>query len=75
VRLERAAGLLGSDPTGAARALAETAATAQALYGRDARLDGFLRKVRKQPLAQLTGPELRSTLESLQTLLAGLDVM
>ncbi len=75
VRLERAVGLLGSDPPGAARALAETAATAQALYGRDARLDVFLRKVRKQPLAQLTGPELRSTLESLQTLLAGLDVM
>lgn len=75
VRLERATGLLGSDPTAAARALAETAATAQALYGRDARLDVFLRKVRKQQLAQLTGPELRSTLETLQTLLAGLDVM
>jgi hypothetical protein len=75
VRLERAAGLLGSDPTGAARALAETAATAQALYGRDAKLDVFLRKARKQPLAQLTGPELRSTLENLQSLLAGLDVM
>ncbi len=75
VRLERASGLLSSDPVTAARLLAETAATAQSLYGRDAKLDGFLRKARKQPLAQLTGPELRSTLEALQTLLAGLDVM
>ena len=75
VRLERAAGLLNSDPVTAAKALAETAATAQSLYGRDAKLDNFLRKARKQPLAQLTGPELRSTVETLQTLLAGLDVM
>jgi hypothetical protein len=75
VKLERAAGLLGSEPAAAARLLAEATASAQSLYGRDARLDTFLRKARKTQLAQLTGPELRSTLESLQSLLAGLDVM
>ena len=75
VRLERAQGLLGSDPTGAARALAEAAASAQSLYGRESRLDAFLRKARKVPMAQLSGAELRSTLETLQSLLAGLDVM
>ncbi|HEX8433950.1 hypothetical protein [Archangium sp.] len=75
VRLERAQGLMGSDPAAAARSLAEAAASAQSLYGRDARLDAFLRKARKQPLAQLTGPELRSTLELLQSLLGALDIM
>ncbi len=75
VRLERALGLLGSDPVTAARCVAEAAASAQSLYGRDARLDAFLRKARKQQLAQLSGPELRSTLELLQSLLAGLDMM
>jgi hypothetical protein len=75
VRLERALGLLGSDPAAAARYLAEAAASAQSLYGRDARLDAFLRKARKQQLGQLSGPELRSTLELLQSLLASLDMM
>jgi hypothetical protein len=75
VRLERALGLLGSDPPGAARALTEVATSAQALYGREPRLDAFLRNARKTPLAQLSGPELRATLEALHSLLAGLDVM
>jgi hypothetical protein len=75
VRLERALGLLGSDPPGAARALAEAAASAQSLYGREPRLDAFLRKVRKVQLAQLSGAELRSSVETLQSLLAGLDAM
>jgi hypothetical protein len=75
VRLERALGLLGSEPAAAARALAEAAASAQSLYGRDPRLDAFLRKVRKVQLVQLTGAELRSTIGELQSLLAGLDVM
>jgi hypothetical protein len=74
VRLERAVGLWGSDPAGAAKALAEAAASAQSLYGRDPRLDGFLRKARKQPLAQLSGPDLRAAVETLQSLLAGLDL-
>ncbi|WNG46718.1 hypothetical protein F0U60_23320 [Archangium minus] len=75
VRLERALGLKSTDPTGAARALAEAAASAQSLYGRDPRLDGFLRKARKLPLAQLSGAELDSFISTLQSLLAGLDMM
>ncbi|MGZ3458812.1 MAG: hypothetical protein ACXU86_09960, partial [Archangium sp.] len=74
VRLERALGLLGSNPAGAARALAEAAASAQSLYGREAKLDAFLRKARKTQLAQLSGPEVRTTTETLQSLLAGLEV-
>ncbi|MCP3143376.1 hypothetical protein [Pyxidicoccus xibeiensis] len=75
VRLERALSLLGSDPAGAARALAEAAGSAQSLYGRDSELDAFLRKARKLQIAQLSGPELRSTIETFQGLLAQLDVM
>ncbi|ATB40167.1 hypothetical protein CYFUS_005615 [Cystobacter fuscus] len=75
VRLERAVGLLGTEPAAAARTVAEAAASAQSLYGRDPSLDAFLRKARKTQLAQLSVPELRTTIESLQSLLAGLDVL
>ncbi|WNG18005.1 hypothetical protein [Cystobacter fuscus] len=75
VRLERAVGLLGTEPSAAARTVAEAAASAQSLYGRDPSLDAFLRKARKTQLAQLSVPELRTTIESLQSLLAGLDVL
>ncbi|MBN1203477.1 MAG: hypothetical protein JXB05_00950 [Myxococcaceae bacterium] len=74
VRLERALGLVGSDPAGAARLLAEAAAIGQSLYGRESNMDAFLRKARKAPLATLTGAELRATLENLQGLLANLGV-
>jgi len=74
VRLERAMGVVGSDPAGAARLLAEAAAFGQSLYGREANLDAFLRKARKTPLATLTGQELRATLEQLQGLLAQLEL-
>nr|WP_239578113.1 hypothetical protein [Archangium primigenium] len=74
VRLERALGLMEADAPAAARTVAEAAASAQSLYGRDPRLDGFLRKARKTQLSQLSLPELRSTLEVLQSLLAGLDI-
>lgn len=74
VRLERAMGALQRDPAAAARALAEAAASAQALYGRDGALDAFLRKARRQSLAHLSGAELRDTLETFQTLLANLPV-
>jgi hypothetical protein len=74
VRLERALGLADSDPATAARLLAEAAAIGQSLYGRESNMDAFLRKARKAPLATLTGPELRATLESLQELLANLGV-
>ncbi|MFP2930883.1 hypothetical protein ACLESO_37920 [Pyxidicoccus sp. 3LG] len=75
VRLERALSLVGSDAAGAAKALAEAAGSAQSLYGRDSELDAFLRKARKLQIAQLAGPELRSTIETFQGLLAQLDVM
>jgi hypothetical protein len=75
VRLERAMALVDSDPASAARLLAEAAAYGQSLYGREANLDAFLRKARKTQLATLTGPELRTTLEQLQGLLARLELM
>jgi hypothetical protein len=75
VRLERAQGLLGTDPTGAGRFLAEAVMVAQSLYGRDPGLDVFLRKTRKVPLTSLPGPEMRTTLETLQRLLANLGGM
>lgn len=75
VRLERAMSLVGSDPAGSARALAEAAGSGQSLYGRDSELDAFLRKARKLQVGQLTHAELRSTIATFQGLLAGLDVM
>jgi len=74
VRLERAQGALASDSATAARLLAEAAAIAQSLYGREPNMDIFLRKARKVPLASLTGPDLRSTLDNFQGLLATLGV-
>ncbi|MFY1831680.1 hypothetical protein ACN47A_37545 [Myxococcus fulvus] len=75
VKLERALSLVDEDAPVSARLLAEAAAAAQALYGRASDMDAFLRKARKQPLAQLTGPELGATIEVFQGLLAQLDVM
>ncbi|MCY1041797.1 hypothetical protein OV208_10785 [Corallococcus sp. bb12-1] len=75
VRLERALMQSKKDPVASAKALAEAAVSAQALYGRDATMDAFLRKARKLKLATLTGPELLSTIESFQGQLAQLDVM
>ncbi|QAT84466.1 hypothetical protein EJ065_2896 [Corallococcus coralloides] len=75
VRLERALMQSKKDPVASAKALAEAAASAQSLYGRDPTLDAFLRKARKLKLATLTGPELLSTIESFQSQLAQLDVM
>lgn len=77
VTLERGLSLSDSDSDApvAAKLLADAAARAQSLYGRASDLDAFLRKARKQPLAQLTGPELRVTIEIFQGLLAQLDVM
>ncbi|MCP3059981.1 hypothetical protein LXT21_14450 [Myxococcus sp. K38C18041901] len=75
VKLERALSLVDEDAPVSARLLAEAAAAAQSLYGRASDMDAFLRKARKQPLAQLTGPELGATIEIFQGLLAQLDVM
>ncbi|MBJ6763940.1 hypothetical protein JGU66_24475 [Myxococcaceae bacterium JPH2] len=75
VRLERALSLVATDAVGAARTLAEAAAAGQALYGRDAALDAFLRKARKLAFAQLSAEDLHATIASFQGLLAQLDVM
>ncbi|HZI11703.1 MAG TPA: hypothetical protein VE153_15075 [Myxococcus sp.] len=75
VRLERAMSLVGTNPAGAAKALAEAAGSAQSLYGRSSELDAFLRKARKLQIPQLPPAELRSTIEAFQGLLAQLDVM
>ncbi|MGE6763356.1 hypothetical protein ACQKGO_35430 [Corallococcus interemptor] len=75
VRLERALAQSTKDPVASAKALAEAAASAQSLYGRDSTMDAFLRKARKLKLATLTGPELLTTIESFQSQLAQLDVM
>lgn len=72
VRIEQAATLVNGDPRGAARALGDAVAAAQALYGRDPTLDLFLRKTRKAPINSLGGPELVSELEKFRTLLAAL---
>jgi hypothetical protein len=74
VRLERAQGALASDSATAARLLAEAAAIAQSLYGREPNMDIFLRKARKVPMASLTGADLRATLDNFQGLLATLGV-
>jgi hypothetical protein len=74
-RLERALALVDAEPAGVAKTLAEVAASAQSLYGREPQLDAFLRKARKAPLAQLTGAELRAALGQLQKLLVPLDTM
>lgn len=75
VRLERALSLLEVDAAAAIRALAEATSSAQSLYGREPRLDAFLRKARKTQPDTLGASELRAWLESFQTLLAGLDMM
>jgi hypothetical protein len=75
VRLERAMSLVGSDPVSAARLLAEAAAIGQSLYGREQNMDAFLRKARKAPLASLLGPELRTTLEQFQKLMAQMGLV
>ncbi|GHG90636.1 hypothetical protein GCM10012319_50710 [Comamonas sp. KCTC 72670] len=75
VRLERALAQVDSDFVSAARALAEAAGSAQALYGRASELDGFLRKARKLQIGQLSPDELRGTIATFQGLLAGLDGM
>jgi hypothetical protein len=72
VGLEQAAGKVESAPAESAAELASWVAKAQGLYGRNEALDGFLRRTRKVPLAQLQGPELSATLEVFRELLTTL---
>lgn len=74
VRLEQADQALHVDGPTSARILGEAALSAQALYGRDDRLDAFLRKARKNPLTALSGEELKQSLDTFRTLLAELPL-
>lgn len=71
VRLEQAEEWLGADPGRAAREIAEAAALARPLYGRDADLDAFLNQG-EQTLAHLSPAEARKALEQFRAVLAGL---
>lgn len=75
VKLEQAEQEISRDPQAAAKALSEVAKAAMELYGRDAALDAFLRKVRKGQLAAANDTELRGELEKFRELLASLPMV
>ena len=70
VRVEQADELTKKDPRAAAQAVAQAVLSAQALYGRDASLDSFLRRARKVPVVSLPEVELRQLVEEFRSLLA-----
>lgn len=72
VRLEQAEEWLGADPARAARELAEAAALARPLYGRDGELDAFLLAHTEETLAHLPPAETRQAVEQFREVLAGL---
>ena len=74
VRLEQAEGALKKNPAGAAQLCSEAVLSAQSLYGRDAALDGFLRKARKTPVTSLPASEVPQTIEELRGLLASVQL-
>jgi hypothetical protein len=74
VGLEQAQSKVETAPVEAAEELASAARLGQGLYGRDGKLDAFLRKSRKAGLAGLQGPELSATLDVYRELLANLAV-
>lgn len=74
VMLEQANQLAQNDPASGCATLAAAATRAQALYGRDPQLDTYLRKVKKQPPAGLSGAQLQQELELFGTLLASLPL-
>ncbi len=74
VLAERARALLGENPEGAAAVLKEAALRAQALYGRSAELDAFLRRAKKQDLATLGPEETQDELEKFLQLIASLPL-
>lgn len=74
VKLEQAEGLATRNPAAAAAAFEEAAKLAMDLYGRDATLDVFLRRVRKGQLTGLTGASLQQELEGLREILASLPM-
>lgn len=74
VKLETAESLLLTDEESAAHSLSEAVALAQGLYGREPKLDSFLRKSRKAPIGSLAGGELQDAVNAFRELIAGLPV-
>lgn len=74
VGLEQVQSRLETSPAQAAQELVLAVKLSQGLYGRDDKLDGFLRKSRKVALAELQGPELSATVDVFRELLASLAV-
>jgi hypothetical protein len=74
VQLERAENLCELHPPEAAEILGQAEAEAQELYGRDANLDTFLRKVRKNPASPSDRTAVRIELNLFRELLASLPL-
>lgn len=72
VALEKATALAPSAPDAAAAILTDAVARAQALYGRDAELDTFLRRSRKA--GQESAADVQQRIEQLAALLANLSL-
>jgi hypothetical protein len=74
VGLEQAQSLLDTAPDQAAANLAAVIQVGQGLYGRDDKLDNFLRKTRKVALTELGGVELAATLDAYRELISNLAI-
>jgi hypothetical protein len=74
VQLERAENLCELHPPEAAEILGQAEEEAQELYGRDANLDTFLRKVRKNPASPADPSAVRIELNLFRELLASLPL-
>jgi hypothetical protein len=73
VRLERIEMSL-RNPAEAGKLFSEAVAMGQSLYGREAGLDGFLRRAKKTPIAALPAPELSAAFAQFRELIANLSV-
>lgn len=74
VKLETSEQIAEFDPDTAKKLLGEAIAAAMGLYGRDPKLDSFLRKTKKMPVTQLKPEEIRPSLELFRELLANIDI-
>lgn len=74
VKLEMAESLLPTDVGGAAAVLEEATAFAQGLYGRDGRLDEYLRKAAKRGAVPTEAAALRSEIAALRVKIADMPL-
>lgn len=74
VKVENVDLLVTRDPAAAAKSFAEAVDLAQGLYGRDAALDVFLRKAKKNPVTALPKAQLKPELDKFRELVASLPV-